>query len=100
LELGPEIVVLTLGEKGAILGDSQGNRSRIHANHVPVVDVTGAGDAFWSGMIAGLLQQRSNLDSAKLGLILAESKISQIGPDIKDKSLTDYEKLIIDIVSS
>jgi sugar/nucleoside kinase (ribokinase family) len=50
LELGPKIVLLTRGKEGTILGTASGNRYQILPNQVDVVDVTGAGDAFWSGV--------------------------------------------------
>jgi len=80
LELGPETVVLTLGNQGALVGTSDGERMHILANSIPVVDVTGAGDAFWSGLLAGLLTGLPVVLSAKLGQVIAEYKIGILGP--------------------
>jgi sugar/nucleoside kinase (ribokinase family) len=80
LKLGPKMVILTMGADGVLLGTSDGNRYHLQASSVPVVDVTGAGDAYWSGVLAGLIQSRTPLESARLGQALAEYKIGILGP--------------------
>jgi fructokinase len=80
LSLGPEIVVLTMGDEGSILGTTQGDMIQIHPNPTPVVDITGAGDAFWSGLLAGLSEGYSALTAARLGQVIAEYKIGFVGP--------------------
>jgi len=92
LELGPDIVVLTLGEKGIYLGTQSGERLHIKANQVPVKDVTGAGDAFWSGLLMGLLEGKPPLEAAKLGQVIAEYKIGIIGPVKQFLTIGDFEK--------
>jgi fructokinase len=80
LELGPETVALTMGSQGTLLGTSAGDRVHIHSNPVPVKDITGAGDAFWSGLLTGLLQGMPAIEAAKLGQSIAEYKIGILGP--------------------
>ena len=80
LDLGPAIVALTMGSQGTLLGTSAGDRVHIHANPVPVKDITGAGDAFWSGLLSGLLQGMPAIEAAKLGQSIAEYKIGILGP--------------------
>ena len=46
LELGPEVVVLTLGGRGALLAVADTEPQPISVDPVEVVDTTGAGDAF------------------------------------------------------
>ena len=46
LSMGPSTVVVKMGEKGAYAATKDGNASMSPAFKVPVVDVTGAGDAF------------------------------------------------------
>ena len=67
----------------AILGTASGERIHILANPVSVEDVTGAGDAYWSGLLAGLYQGFSPLTAAKLGQAVAEYKIGFLGPVAK-----------------
>jgi len=53
LELGPENVVITLGERGALWAGREG-LFRLPALRVPVVDTVGAGDAFNAGLATGM----------------------------------------------
>jgi ribokinase len=47
-----DTVVVTLGRAGALLVDRNGHRVREPAQAVPVLDTTGAGDAFAAGFLA------------------------------------------------
>jgi fructokinase len=80
LNLGPEIVVLTMGSEGSLLGTARGDKIHIQPNPIPVADITGAGDAFWSGLLAGLSEGYPALTAARLGQVIAEYKIGLIGP--------------------
>ena len=51
---GPAVVVVTLGEHGALAATSSGLQLHIPAVKVQVVDTVGAGDSFMSGLIDGL----------------------------------------------
>jgi fructokinase len=93
LELGPELVILTMGERGALLGTAAGDRYQIRANQIEVVDVTGAGDAFWAGALAGIMRSFSPLESAKLGQAVAEYKIGIMGPITEHLSWEKYQNL-------
>jgi sugar/nucleoside kinase (ribokinase family) len=53
-EKGARAVVVKLGDQGVWL-DSERYTGNIPARRVPIVDTTGAGDAFTAGTIAGLL---------------------------------------------
>ncbi len=90
LDLGPEIVVLTMGSKGSLLGTAQGERIHIHPNPVKVLDITGAGDAFWSGLLAGLYEGYPALTAARLGQAVSEYKIGFIGPVSEFLSLESF----------
>ena len=68
---GAQHVVLTLGEQGVIAGH---NSSVTHYDAHPVeqiIDVTGAGDAFVSGLMHGVLNNESFEQSIQLGLVNA-----------------------------
>lgn len=68
LELGAEHVILTLGEQGVIAGDKNGiqkfNAVKVHH----IVDVTGAGDAFVSAFLHGVLHEESFTKAIEFGL--------------------------------
>ena len=53
-EMGPRVVVLTMGGAGMILS-IEGRQTFIPAQPVKIVDATGAGDSFWAGFLVALL---------------------------------------------
>jgi len=80
-EAGAKNVILTLGHKGTIISDG----SRIET--LPpcarrVVDTTGAGDAFWSGILFGLLNGKDIFESAVYGNYCAAFRIEHEGKDV------------------
>lgn len=54
LEAGVNTVALKMGGEGCFVMDQAGTRFQLPAFDVPVVDATGAGDAFAGGFIAGV----------------------------------------------
>lgn len=68
LELGAEHVILTLGEQGVMAGDKDGIRkfNAVKVDHI--VDVTGAGDAFVSAFLHGVLHEESFTKAIEFGL--------------------------------
>jgi fructokinase len=92
LDLGPELVALTMGRHGVMIGTQGGGFHRLEANPISVVDVTGAGDAFWSGLLAGLLAGKSPLESARMGQAIAEHKIGVLGPILEYPAMQEIEK--------
>lgn len=77
--LGPCVVILTMGNKGTILSVN-GEQTAIPAREVKVVDATGAGDAFWAGFLAALLDQKSLLECVLFGREIVEMGLSIVGP--------------------
>lgn len=63
LGLGPASVVLTLGGDGVALGSTEGPVTQLPARKVPVVDTTGAGDAFVAALTSRLVAG-DDLDTA------------------------------------
>jgi fructokinase len=80
LDWGCHIVVLTMGAQGLLLAISSGELYQIEANAIPVVDSTGAGDAFWAGFLAAILDGTPAVDAARMGQVLAEVKLGAVGP--------------------
>lgn len=77
-ELGPKIVVITNKNKPTIADDGIKKYSII-PNKIKVVERTGAGDAFASGFVAGIIANKSIQESLKLGLKESESVIKYFG---------------------
>jgi len=78
-KLGPKVSMITLGEKGVLVCDN-GRSTQVPGIAVsPVVDTTGAGDAFSAGVIAGILEGSNSEEAARLGCAIAAIKIQHLG---------------------
>jgi fructokinase len=93
LYFGPEVVILTMGRKGSLVGTPLGKTYQILPKQVKVVDTTGAGDAFWSGVLIGFASDYEPAQAASLGQSIAEHKISVFGPLTNFHRLEDYLKI-------
>lgn len=80
LDWGPGIVALTMGAQGVLLVTADGDSFHIKPSDAHVADVTGAGDAFWAGLLVALLDGYSPSAATCLGQIVAEAKIGAVGP--------------------
>jgi len=77
--LGPKQVVITDGPNGAYAFDGT-DFWFMPIFDVPVIERTGAGDSFSTGVIAGLAAGNSLKDSLRLGAFNSASVIQEIGP--------------------
>lgn len=68
-------MVVTMGGKGAVYADLQGNKGFCPARKVQVKDTTGAGDAFCAGVSAGLTYGKTLAEAVEIGTTLAASVI-------------------------
>ena len=71
-------VVVTLGGDGAVWADREGNFGVCPAQQVPVSDTTGAGDAFFAGVAAGLTYGKDLQEACVIGTRLASSVICSL----------------------
>ncbi len=78
--MGPSTVVLTMGEKGALLCRDELPTVMIPARRVDVQDVTGAGDAFWAAFLMGHLDGLGGEDGVLFAREIVAMKLSRIGP--------------------
>ena len=69
-------IVVTLGERGAVYADKNGEAGVCPALRVDVVDTTGAGDAFFAGVAIGLTYGKTLGESCVIGTRLAASVIA------------------------
>ncbi len=70
----PQMVV-TMGGDGAVYVDDHGNKGVYPALKVDVVDTTGAGDAFFTGVCIGLTYGKSLREACGIGTRLASTVI-------------------------
>lgn len=68
-------MIVTMGEKGAVYADMQGNSGFCPARKVNVKDTTGAGDAFCAGVAIGLTYGKSMQEACQIGAHLAASVV-------------------------
>jgi fructokinase len=104
LSLGPSVVAVTMGERGAFAMCEAGT-ARVAASPVKVVDTVGAGDAFMSGLIdalwsLNLLGAQRRADLRRIGLDALNSAVqtaalssaltvSRAGADLPDRATRD-----------
>jgi ribokinase len=80
-KLGPKIVVITDGKNGATCYNTYDKMfyATHPLTHLRIIETTGAGDAFASGFVAGIIRGKSMDISLKIGMLNAESVISALG---------------------
>lgn len=78
-EMGPNIVVLTMGPDGVILSN-RGEMLYVPARSVDVVDATAAGDAFWAGFLVALLDRNTLTRCVLFAREVVERKLTTVGP--------------------
>ncbi len=86
--LNVSIVCLTLGSKGVTLSRKHKTPITLPAEKVKdIMDVTGAGDAFWSGFLFAYLKEFPIERSLKMALSLAAIKLQSIGSLPKNRDI-------------
>ena len=90
--LGPKTVVITDGAK-RMYALHQGKIYSLLPPRVKIVHTAGAGDAFTSGLLAGMIKSWPFADSLQLGQVNASSVIQQSGT--KNKLLTEKEARLL-----
>ena len=68
-------MVITMGDQGAVYAEADGIRGVCPPQRVDVIDTTGAGDAFFSGVTIGLTYGKSIAEACAIGTRLAASVI-------------------------
>lgn len=69
MKMGPKTVILTLGDRGALVLQEDKEPTLIEALKVKVVDTTAAGDAFCGAFAASLASDNNLLRAVRLGCI-------------------------------
>jgi len=84
------------GTDGVLLSDRPGEY--VHAPSVSapgdVIDTTGAGDSFYAGLIAGLLDRLPLKDAGRLGCAAGACSVTAMGGYTGARSMDDLKKLL------
>lgn len=73
---GLKRMIVTMGSKGSVYAENEGERGICPAENVNVIDTSGAGDAFFAGASVGLSLGKSLKDAAAIGTSMAAGAIS------------------------
>lgn len=92
-EMGAAAVILTLGEKGALLADKDGERL-FPAFPVKAVDTTAAGDAFLGGLAAALSEGKMLDEAVRWGNAAGALAATRMGAQPSLPQRADLEKLL------
>ncbi len=79
-EMGPRIVIFTMGQEGILISEDGRLLGHVPARPIDAADATGAGDSFWAGFITALLDGNSLERSVLFGREVAEMKLQTVGP--------------------
>jgi sugar/nucleoside kinase (ribokinase family) len=98
-KLGPKLTVITDGDKGVNAFDGKNLVSlNAYDNGKPVVDKTGAGDAFSSGFVSAIFHKRPLKEALAWGVVNARGEIGVAGTDTGLYTKDKMEKLVNKLV--
>ncbi|MBS1815797.1 MAG: ribokinase [Acidobacteria bacterium] len=91
LKRGASNIVVTLGERGALLRNVSGSCFTKAVSAGSVVETTGAGDAFCGGFAAALAEGRAPQDAMRFGCAVAGISVTRAGtaPSMPKRSEVD-----------
>ncbi|MFR6321906.1 MAG: carbohydrate kinase family protein [[Clostridium] leptum] len=90
---GVPVAVIKLGKQGALLSDGR-KQKRFSAYEGPVIDTTGAGDAFVSGFLAGISREKELSDCVRLGNGAGALCVGKVGASEHCRLLRNYQLLL------
>ena len=93
LSRGVGTAVITLGERGALIHNASMSEVVPIFNAGPVVETTGAGDAFNGGFAVALARGLSPVEAAKFGCAVAGISVTRKGTAPAMPSLAEAEAL-------
>jgi ribokinase len=93
LALGPQAVILTVGERGAYLANHDGERL-IPTFRVPVLDATAAGDAFTGALGVALAEGRKIEDAIRFANAAGALATTRVGAQPSLASRSEVEQLL------
>lgn len=94
LEMGVGTAIITLGEKGALIHGPTLSEIVPAINAGPVVETTGAGDAFNGGFAVGLARGMDVVDAVRFGCAVAGISVTRPGTAPSMPSLSEVEAVL------
>lgn len=95
MQAGVGTAIITLGENGALFHDGTKPVHVSAFNAGPVVETTGAGDAFNGGFAAGLARGMDPLDAARFGCATAAISVTRPGTAPSMPDLDEVQALLV-----
>ncbi len=89
VDLGPAMAVITNGEEGSWASDGE-KYYQIACFPAKLLEMTGSGDAYASGILTGLFYGKSLKESMRWGAANGAAVVEQVGPQA---GLLTYEKM-------
>jgi len=93
LDLGVKIVVLKLGERGALLATNK-EMHHIKALKVKVVDTTAAGDAFMGGLSVAYSEGKNLIESVKYATYVGTLAVTKLGAQTSIPTKKEVEQFM------
>ena len=94
LSRGAANAIITLGEQGAVFHNASLSEHVAAFNAGPVVETTGAGDAFNGGLALGLAQNLDPLSAVRLGCATAAISVTRPGTAPSMPTMDEVQKLL------
>ena len=94
------LATVSLGARGCVSMDSTGSRGVAPGVRVPVVDTTGAGDAFTAGYLAAFLNGAGPQACASAGCAVGTAAVQVLGAELSLAKWAELRATVSDIVSA
>lgn len=94
--LGPKIVSVTDGRNGSYCRDQDGKKYKVGIYDSPVVERTGAGDAYATGFVGATVLGKSIVESMQWGTMNAASVVGKVGAETGLMTLEELENKLIE----
>jgi sugar/nucleoside kinase (ribokinase family) len=92
-KFGPKVVVITDGKNGSFAVDDQRNMLKKDVIEAEIIEKTGAGDAYSSGFLSAIINNKSIEEAMKWGTKNSASVIGKVGAQAGLLHKSDLEKM-------
>jgi len=95
LRMGLRAIIETKGEDGCIIYEKSGAKRIPSIKPRRLVETTGAGDAFRSGLIYGLLKDKTLKEACEIGVFMGAKNVEEYGGQMYQTNINELNSLII-----